>query len=460
MNILGSVLVIDSNNEIKSLIWDNLYQDSPDKFIFQQSTISASQIAVDKKKGVSIILISAHLPKLNLEDFIAKLLEDTVGAIPVVLTYKHAIESKLQTKLVAMGIAGVEEMPTTPAQVKSLLKRYLIEMQRFNNISASAEEKDKDFSTKDENMIEIPLNQFVFTPKSFFNVFIKLGKDKFIKILNAGDPISEEFINRYKLKKISGLHLKIEEHDKYLKLSHSYSEISLKNETKNTSEKIDAVSNQIESTSTNMIQLGVSPENITLAKGCVENTRTLINQMMMGAKKKQSFDLIDKILGHDHSTTVSMLAGLFAHTLDIRSAKTVQVVGLAALLHDIGLGLNIKEANREKFTSEEAIKFLKHASVGAEYLRKTSLFDEIICQIVEFHHEQDNPNSMKKSSGALSIASEIVSIADSVATNIMENDNPKKAIKLFRISKLKSYSVAIQKAFDEIFPDPDRDQKR
>lgn len=453
MNILGSVLIIDNNNEIKGLIWDSLYQESPDKFIFLQSIVSASQIAMDKKKGISIILVSAHLPKLNLEEFIIKLLEETVGMIPIVLTYKHAIDSKLQTKLVAMGIAGVEAMPSSSVQVESFLRRYLMETQRFNNICASAETKDKDFSTKDENMIEIPLNQFIFTPKSFFNVFIKLGKDKYIKILNAGDPISEEFINKYKLKKLNGLHLKTDEHDKYLKLSHSYSQVSLRNENKNTSEKLDVISSQIESTSTNMTQLGVSPENVALAKGCVENTRTLISQMMLSSKKKQSFDYIDKILGHDHSTTVSMLGGLFAQTMDIRSTKTVQVIGLAALLHDIGLGLHLKEANREKFTTEEATKFMKHASAGADYLRNTSLFEEIVCQIVEFHHEQDNPCSTKKNSGSLSIASEIVSIADSIATNIMDNENPKKALKQFRISKLKAYSIQIEKAFHEIFPD-------
>ena len=107
MLILGTALIIDNNNEIKSLIWENLYRENPDNFIFQPSTVSATQIALDKKKGVSIILLSAHLPKLNMEDFISKLLEDTLGSIPIIVTYKRSIEPKLQTSLIAMGIAEI-----------------------------------------------------------------------------------------------------------------------------------------------------------------------------------------------------------------------------------------------------------------------------------------------------------------------------------------------------------------
>ncbi len=460
MLILGTALIIDNNNEIKSLIWENLYRDHPDSFIFQQSTITASQIAMDKKKGVSVIVLSAHLPKLNLEDFISKLLEDTLGSIPIIVTYKRSIDPKLQTNLIAMGIAGVEELPGTHQGIKSLLTKYLGDKQKFGNIRASAEQKDKDFTTLDESMIQVPLDDFIFTPKSFFNVFIRLAKDKYIKVLNAGDPINQEFIDKYKSKNILSLHLKIEEHEKYLKLSHVHAQNSIFNEKKDDTQKIEALSNQIESTALHMTQLGVTTENVAIAKGCVENTRNLINQLMMNSHKKDSYDLIKKIMEHDHATSVSMLSGLFARSQDIRSAKTVQIIGLAALVHDIGLGTTIRESNKDNFTPEEKLKYMKHASMGADYLRKSGLFEEVVCQIVENHHEQEDPNSAKKKTASISIASEIVSLSDSISTNVLENDNPKKALSQFRISKLKTFSIQMQKAFDEIFPDQDITQKR
>jgi putative nucleotidyltransferase with HDIG domain len=453
MLMLGTALIIDNNNDIKSMIWENLYRENPDSFIFQQSTLTASQIAMDKKKGIAIILISAHLPKLNVEEFIGKLLEDTVGAIPIIVTYKRSIDTKLQTGLVAMGIAGVEELPRTPRDLQILLKKYLSQNQVFSDVAASEEEKGKDFSTNDETMIEIPLEQFIFTPKSFFNVFIKLAKDKFVKILNAGDPLNEEFIQKYRDKKVASLYLKIEEHSKYLKLSHALAQNSIISQTKSDDEKLSAMSNQIESTALNMTQLGVNAENVAIAKGCVENSRNMINQLLINSKKSSSFDLIKKMMAHDHSTSVSMLAGLFCRQLDIRSPKTVQVVGLAALVHDIGLGITLKESQKDTFSAEDNIKYMKHAALGGDYLRKSGLFEEVVCQIVELHHEQENPNSTKKNSAQLSVASEIVSIADSIATNILENSAPKKAITQYRISKLRNYSIQIQKAFDEIFPD-------
>lgn len=103
---------------------------------------------------------------------------------------------------------------------------------------------------------------------------------------------------------------------------------------------------------------------------------------------------------------------------------------------------------------------MKHASMGADYLRKSGLFEEVVCQIVENHHEQEDPNSAKKKTASISIASEIVSLSDSISTNVLENDNPKKALSQFRISKLKTFSIQMQKAFDEIFPDQDINQKR
>ena len=397
-----------------------------------------------------------------MEAFISKLLEDTVGAIPIVVTYKKSIDPKLQTNLIAMGIAGVEELPKSPREVTTLLRKYLGDSQEFGNVSASAEEKDKDFSTNDESMLEVPLDDFVFTPKSFFNVFIKLSQDKFIKILNAGDPINEEFINKYKSKNIQGLFLKVEEHSKYLKLSHAHAQNSILSEKKDDAQKISALSNQIEATALNMTQLGVSTENVAIAKGCVENSRNLINQMMMLSKKKNqnSYDLIKKIMIHDHATSVSMLAGIIARNMDIRFPKTVQIIGLAALVHDIGLGTTLKESMKDSFTPEENIKYMKHSKTGADYLRKSGLFEEVVCQIVEYHHEQENPASANKKSANISVASEIVSISDNIANSVLENANPNKALAQFRISKLKSYSIQIQKAFDELFPDPDTHQKR
>ena len=46
---------------------------------------------------------------------------------------------------------------------------------------------------------------------------------------------------------------------------------------------------------------------------------------------------LDSIEMKEHNSTVSFLAGMIANEVGIESSKAVKLVGIAALLHDIGL---------------------------------------------------------------------------------------------------------------------------
>ncbi len=92
---------------------------------------------------------------------------------------------------------------------------------------------------------------------------------------------------------------------------------------------------------------------------------------------------------YTHSINVCLLAMLFAKRLSY-NAKGVKVIGISALLHDVGKIMTPKEILNKpvKLTDDEFDIMKRHPVYGYEYIKSQSSYGPLIQKAVLLHHEK------------------------------------------------------------------------
>ncbi|GEM_PF-5933976 len=111
----------------------------------------------------------------------------------------------IKSKLTLMGafkvLSGFTEIPD--------LVSYIDAQQNFNDIVSNikttpeSERSDGPEVIPDEEFVEIPIEHFFSSAKNIFDVFIKIGGGKYIKILHTGDQFDQNQIKKYNPKNFS-----------------------------------------------------------------------------------------------------------------------------------------------------------------------------------------------------------------------------------------------------------------
>lgn len=165
-----------------------------------------------------------------------------------------------------------------------------------------------------------------------------------------------------------------------------------------------------------LVMSGVDPQSLRQAENfCIQQQRAVI-QLAQGPN---SFLLenVKYLLSKPHSLRVSVIAALMLEPLGIRQAKIVESVGLACLLHDIGLmGMpeRVQEGSGGDLYPEELALLHGHPERGAKILEKVEGLDPLVTTAVAQHHERRTGKGYPAGLGAGEIQriSEIVGIAD------------------------------------------------
>ncbi|MBX9725260.1 MAG: HD-GYP domain-containing protein, partial [Candidatus Obscuribacterales bacterium] len=125
-----------------------------------------------------------------------------------------------------------------------------------------------------------------------------------------------------------------------------------------------------------------------------------------------------------HHLETARFAEMVAKVLGL-SAKQVEQIRVASLLHDVGL-LHVPEDiinKKGQVTAEELKLLMQHPTLGAEMLRSVPALKEI-CDILEHHHEcwdgTGYPLGLK--GDAIPLAARIVAIVE--AYHAMISDRP------------------------------------
>ncbi len=442
----GKLLLIDNN----STFLDKVFADSKLLELYpmlNKASLTEGLKLLAKEKGkIRIAFISSLFVSKEAIEILNKVKVDFPDLQLVLIKHgtgvldDHLVNNPLFLKLV--------ERPNSYSELIETFKHIFAQKREWDKVEASPELKDVEITKNEDDFISTNINDYIFTAKSLFNVFIKIGPSKYIKIINAGDPVLNDTVEAYANKGITELFIPTSEHDKYIKFTQNISSKSI-SEAGAPKKKIQNLLNFGSSISQSLVQTGISVKNLDIANELLSQSISLIKHH--GLRDSKISKMMELIQNKEHLSFVSFMSCLVANEVGFETAKTIKLVGLAALLHDIGLyDLDPTVENEDDSKAKSGDVFLKHSAHGANLLRKNGNIDETVCLVVEYHHLRRKGNPEKKTVN-VNLLTEIIAVSDDLHNHLMRDGFSPQKLASFIQTDLTKFTPPIEKAVTKLF---------
>jgi putative nucleotidyltransferase with HDIG domain len=263
---------------------------------------------------------------------------------------------------------------------------------------------------------KIDIENFVLGSQFTFPIYLKLNKEKFVKIANKGEDILYPQIERFIEKGVTSLYLKSCDYINFINRTNELKNIILKNDQISQQKKIEFTKKVLDIITQYEYQTILSKELFNYSYETLENIIILLS----------SSSNTYRILNHLSTNSPSLYAHCVATSLiSIALCKkngwhkqsTILSISTAALFHDIGKASwpnDLHHISSAKMTNEQLELHKDHVDKGVEILKKNGIENQVITQVIQEHHEQCDgkgfPNSLAKNQ--IFPPARVVSLAD------------------------------------------------
>lgn len=335
---------------------------------------------------------------------------------------------------------GANSVLTKPFPMELLLKS----IENTNNSNAwkeikgvSPQKQEETVSLNDKKFTRIPIKSFLSGNATIFDCYIRLGPNKYLKILHRGSVFEKERIHKYQNeKKIDYLYFKTSDRATYINYVNSLLEKMNAIQRIDTKPKVLATKNLCEKYIEEINTAGLQPQLIEEGKKLCENMFKLINKDKNLARVLTEYQEYHEP-GYTHLFLVSFYSSIICQNLNWATRRTIEIISFGALLHDIGklrLPEELKLKEEEDLSAHELKIFQTHPAQGAEMLQSSTLISEPIKQIVYQHHELITGEGFPNQLTGIKIypLAKVVTLADNFAHSIAKNKEPPlKALETF-----------------------------
>jgi response regulator RpfG family c-di-GMP phosphodiesterase len=267
------------------------------------------------------------------------------------------------------------------------------------NRDTSSSSVEKEFREADNKFSVLPIKDIYMGNKNIFDLYLRVSKNKYLKVLHRGDSFEVEQLADLKNKKgIDKLYFRNTEKLMYINFINSVVNCSLKKASVSINKKNNMIQTGTQMIYEEVLCKGLDPQIVLEINSSCENMFSMIKRDEQVSSCLKNYLSLEKEL---HVFNVSFLSLLLARHLLWVSPRVVRVVGMSALLHDIGkikVNPQILEKNKCDFSVAERNEYEMHPVFGAELLQTSRLIDEPIRQVVYQHHESVNaqgfPNNL------------------------------------------------------------------
>lgn len=305
--------------------------------------------------------------------------------------------------------------------------------------------------------LPVPAASYLSGTPSPFDVYVKLPFGKHLKVLAAKDTFDPERVKTYLGRGVTTFYLRKATQGRCLSYCDDLAKHLFSRKSASDLIKINHAY-QIGEEILDSIRTGELQEaELDFASDYVLQVISFARKTHLDRKLPMQW-LAPQSSSYDHAIRTIFIAGLLSLPLGIESSEGVELVGLASLLHDIGL-YELPEAlhseNRSLMTEEQSELFETHPSRGGAILRKVPGVDPRVIDAVEQHHERRDHHGFPQGtlSDNLSGISEIVGFS-SALSRLLEQ-NPGKSIKelapLVSSRLADGYSSSILDAYLSVF---------
>lgn len=221
-----------------------------------------------------------------------------------------------------------------------------------------------------------------------FNVYIKLNNDKFTLILKKGDSVDKERFERYAQKGVKELFIHKADRREYL----TATEILLNriNSGTDSSDPKKTIEELTEQTMHEVFEDKIFDENsLRRAQTTIQSYIDIVKNDPSGLSTFLSLSK-DQSYHCRHGIATAVFSVLLARAHQNQNEKTLMIIGLGGLLHDLGMSKLPDDFDRvdRKLTPEEWAKVKTHPSAGVEIITQLNSFPEEVKLVIEQHHEQ------------------------------------------------------------------------
>jgi len=286
-----------------------------------------------------------------------------------------------------------------------------------------------------------------------FDIYIQRTEGIFNKLFNKRDMLDQERIEEYFKKGVNDLYVKKEDYRKYLFFAEKVAKQIL-DDPKGSNAKDMAV---VISDMINLCMLEVMV-NIQIDRKSMETSSdTIIGCVRILEKEpKEMIRVFKLMLRHPymlrHSISTALFSVLLAEKAQLGSEKSLTLVGMGALLHDLGMSqLAFDAETKEELTALEWKEVKQHSELGKRLLDGVRGVSSEVKAIVLQHHEQENgngyPNGLR--GNQIYAPAKIVAVADAFSALVSKRPfrsrafEPLDAIKVMREDRGKYDPVLI-----------------
>lgn len=375
--------------------------------------------------------------------------------IPIIMIDHYDFPRITQDQVDAVGCLAFISRPQGREDLLKPIMARIEAQTSWKGVAATPESKNTAIDVTEKEYIATPVRDFFFTPKSFFNLYIRINAGKLLKVLNAGDVVEDGMVKKYLDRGVHYLYIREEEQNRYINLCDKMVAQVIAREGTSASVAVEKVLHLGENVTKGLYQCGITGERLHFASSFLQHTEKLSRMVRMGNDGLTS--LVETMMGKDHVSVMVMISGLLAMELGFESHKAVKMVGLGALFHDIGLYdllPHLEHENPEGLSPEERALWEKHPARGEAMLRAFGGFEEVVYQSVAQHHLRRRGDASKRRTPNINMVSEIIGLSDEFQNAVLEGEFSEERMSKFVEESLPLFTPAVAEAFLKVMKTP------
>ncbi len=331
------------------------------------------------KHTPSIVITDVKMPKMNGIELLKKIKDSNTNTSVILMTaFSELLETKSAYEL------GADAFLSKPFELSDLLGQ----LQKL--LATSDKEVILEKDHLDDNFQSIKIEEFISGSKISYPIYIRLSKNKYVRVSYVGEDLSFDRINKYIANGLDRLYLTKQDYEKYISMTIKLTDAIEKNVIKIAQPKrvkfIETANNIVLK---DVFSKVIDEESFETAK------KMMLSTLNITASNKDLFKLVQSISENSdylyaHSITVTVFSLLLAKQLEWVSSKNRTNIALGALFHDFGKKIIPEKLYRKKLielTHDDRRQLEKHPIYGAEMLQGISSIPDDVIQIVLQHHE-------------------------------------------------------------------------
>lgn len=390
--------------------------------------------------------------------------------IIIIVNDKAMVEQDIVTeeKVIKLGGTGIVVKPFEVTVLKEVLEGH----QSLGDLLSSIPKKEglseeEEVTLTDDKFTSIKIDEFYSSQAVLFDVYIKLGSNKYLKILHSGDAFSKDRLDKYKNeKKVDYLYFHNADRRKFVQYNNFLAKKLIDNQNVPAFNKVNMLKNVTEKFIEESFTVGIKPQVIDQGKEVCENIFQLIEKQDDLYSVLRSYQNFDPS-AYSHAFLVTLYSTAIIKQFEWQSKATIETTAMACMFHDIGKTQMPKELlnmRPEDMSPDQVAIYQTHPEMGLKLVESNRMINNSIKQIILQHHEAYDGTGFphqKKGNKILTLANIVCLADDFVHIMMKEKIQPTEALRKILVNKegVKRYNSQILEKFIQVFVDPAKIQK-